>query len=204
MMIKMMKRFFGVCLGGLGVLWTPFGAVFGHFEAPPGAFQHEAKSRSHSTSPFFEDVSGETLIFSIRRLKRRPPRSRFCEDVSSETLLFRTFLDMNGKRMRSKNRARTQDKINIKRDAGVLPECPQGTTMDTRSPIAHKGQLRRFPNTVSAVSKSAPARRRKALRSTPPLFEAVCTESLIVKIRQIPEFPRYLRVLRKTVARAVF
>ena len=69
MMIKMMKRFFGVCLGGLGVLWTPFGAVFGHFEAPPGAFQHEAKSRSHSTSPFFEDVSSEIAIFERGRLK---------------------------------------------------------------------------------------------------------------------------------------
>ena len=76
-----------MCLGGLGVLWAPFGAVFGHFEAPPGAFQHEAKSRAHSTSPFFEDVSSEIAIFERGRLKTSSSNSYLFEDVSSETAI---------------------------------------------------------------------------------------------------------------------
>ena len=43
-----------------------------------------AISRPISTSPFSEDVSGETPIFDIKRLKTKLSRSHFLEDVSGE------------------------------------------------------------------------------------------------------------------------
>ena len=91
-----------------------------------------------SISPFSEDVSGETLIFSIRRLKTRPPTSRFGEDVSGETLVLGTFPDMNGKRVKGQSCARTCSIITIKCNVGELSELPQGIPMDTRSPNVHK------------------------------------------------------------------
>ena len=41
-----------------------------------------------STSRFFEDVSGESLIFSIKRFKTKLSTSHFSEDVSGETAIF--------------------------------------------------------------------------------------------------------------------
>ena len=58
-----------------------------------------AISRPISTSPFSEDVSGETPIFDIKRLKTKLSRSHFLEDVSGKTAIFwGTFPDKNGKR----------------------------------------------------------------------------------------------------------
>ena len=52
-----------------------------------------------STSPFSEDVSGETPIFDIKRLKTKLSRSHFLEDVSGKTAILRgTYPDKNGKR----------------------------------------------------------------------------------------------------------
>ena len=52
-----------------------------------------------STSPFSEDVSGETPIFDIKRLRAKLSRSHFLEDVSGETAILRgTYPDKNGKR----------------------------------------------------------------------------------------------------------
>ena len=91
-----------------------------------------------SRSPFSEDVSGETLLFCKRRLKIRPPTSRFGEDVSGETGFFKTFPDMNGKRVKATSCARTCSIITIKCNVGELSERPQGIPMDTRSPNVHK------------------------------------------------------------------
>ena len=46
-----------------------------------------AISRPISTSPFSEDVSGETPIFDIKRLKTKLSRFHFLEDVSGETAI---------------------------------------------------------------------------------------------------------------------
>ena len=48
------------------------------------------------TCHFFEDVSGETLIFNIIPLKREPPTSPFCEDASGETPALGTFSGTTG------------------------------------------------------------------------------------------------------------
>ena len=46
-----------------------------------------AISQANSTSPFFEDVSSESLVFDIQRLKTTLSTFHFLEDVSSETAL---------------------------------------------------------------------------------------------------------------------
>ena len=52
-----------------------------------------------STSPFFEDVSGESFIFYIRRPKNKSSKISVFRDVSSETAISGgTYPDKNGKR----------------------------------------------------------------------------------------------------------
>ena len=87
MMIKLMKGSFGVCLGGLGVLWGICWRCHRQFRSPFGAFQNEAKSKALSTSQISEDVSSETAILSLGRLKTSSPNLYVFEDVSSETAL---------------------------------------------------------------------------------------------------------------------
>ena len=56
-----------------------------------------------------------------------PLRSRFFEDVSGETAIVpEPFLDMNGKRVKSKSLARTCTNIKVTCRVGALPERPQG------------------------------------------------------------------------------
>ena len=113
MMIKMMKRFFGVCLGGLGVLWAPFGAVLGHFEVLQERSNTKQKVERTRNADFPRmsraelllssfDVSKralQTVIFQrMSRAKRPFPNIRamsrpiatyhFFEDVSSESPMF--------------------------------------------------------------------------------------------------------------------
>ena len=51
-------------------------------------FEDPKVSQAISISPFSEDVSGETLIFSIRGLKAAFPASHFFEDVSGRSPIF--------------------------------------------------------------------------------------------------------------------
>eukprot|EP00959_Pyramimonas_sp_CCMP1952_P463031 9484225-Pyramimonas_sp.AAC.1 len=65
-------------------------------------------------------------FFANDVLRYDPPTSRFREDVSSETLVFKTYLDMNGKRVQSKSLARTCTNIAVACRLGALPDRAQG------------------------------------------------------------------------------
>ena len=112
-------------------------------------FEDPKIRRAISRSRCLEDVPNQTPIFSKRRLKIRPPTSRFWEDVSSETLVFKTFPDMNGKRVKGKSYARTCSIIAIKCSTGELSERSQGIRMDTRPPNVHK-HIPEYPHHSSA------------------------------------------------------
>merc|ERR1712039_612468 len=71
------ERHLGPSWSVLESSWSPLEALL----ARPGL---QASWMPH----FFEDVSGESLIFNIERLKTKLSTSHFLEDVSGETPIF--------------------------------------------------------------------------------------------------------------------
>ena len=70
MMIKMMKRFFGVCLGGLGVLWAPFGTVATNLIISIFLRMYQAKASFFSIKRFKTKNNAFNNSFFGRCLKR--------------------------------------------------------------------------------------------------------------------------------------
>ena len=68
----------------LGLSWSAFGQSWSPLESLSGRLG----SQRSWTSTVFEDVSGESLIFSIKRLKTKLSTFHFSEDVSGETAIF--------------------------------------------------------------------------------------------------------------------
>ena len=70
MMLKMMKGIFGVCLGGLVVLWAPFGAVFGHFDALLERSKTKPKVERTRHLDFSRTSRAKSLFSSVAVSKR--------------------------------------------------------------------------------------------------------------------------------------